>query len=350
MTVHSQKPEESLSYSSVITVPFWIEVKKENGHYFPIILKKSENLIHPINNEHIFDKGMNSKDFDSEMFDVNINTSEKFMEKIGSSIMFKLEISSNSNQSTTELQMFNAFVRNTVLSYPRNFRSTFIKVMLPEIKIKRKENCNGENVSIIPFVIRRGGFENKEFLIEKKTKEMREYILFIELIMMGKEEIIKDLIQGIGKYSEKELSYLVIGYSEFYSLNSDSDFNATSLANTIIKSILSRIRKENRITLTDINEKLHYDRIVGTTQIETMETFIKNSKGYLGRDDRLSSGISPLANGDFLFINEFEREFKFIVNKESSLCGPTRLVALRSSSSLFSQIVFMKCSFISFPL
>jgi hypothetical protein len=300
-------------YSSVITLPFWISVKAEVSNRFPLRLNGDESLFHPVNlssltREDIENGIKNYKKYTpQELFVSDI------LKDIGPDMLYKVVVGSNRENRGIEEQIFKSLVGTTVGSYPANFRSAFIKVQLPKIVIE-STNGYGEGIHIIPFVIRRSGFEHSKILKRSENDELRDYIFFIELVLIGEGELIEGFTSELFHTSKKGRRYST-QETLFYANAEWGNESATGLTQKLINSILSRVINERKIDLEEINEILSHRKIVGNLKLGLCK--MENLKSENSDYTKLlrTNELDQISYGIWLYVDRYYRSYDLILEK-----------------------------------
>lgn len=303
-------------YSTVITVPFWITVKTEERSIFPIRLNKNERLVHPINISDIIQQNnLNNIKNIEELIQRDDHFHNKLIGDIGADMLFRVIAPGDEERSELEDQIFVSSIRSTVKSYPKDFRSNFVKIQLPQIVLKLANNNNQGTFSIFPFLIRRGGFEISEFHKRNLHEGLKEYALFLELILIGEGVLIKNFVDDILQVKKSSYNYCLGKPTSFYWSDILDPKSAIKLTQMIISSIISRVIKENNIDPDEVYEVLFHKKIIGNLELairgQDKPEVIKNSIG----NDTDEKELIQISDERYLYVDQNNRVFDLIIEK-----------------------------------
>lgn len=327
--------EVSKTFSTVITVPFWIEVPNGKSELFPLIINKGEVVIQPKNLSNNQSKIFRNLPKDYQTYDAEMLKKSNILSDIKSDILFRVSLLNRPELTPLEEKVFNSFINNTVKSYPRNFRSNFIKIQLPEVIIVSSKFDTKKSVTIIPFLIRRNGFEKSPSTNRYKDINVNHYVIFIELVLLGDNSLIEQFKRDLLNVEESENSYYSEKVSSFYSAISISNASALDFSEILIKSILDRVIKKEDISLEDIYETIQNRKIIGTIILRPVPSKIVNS---IGNDNKKKlSGIEfkNLWKEPEISVNKYAREY-YLVLWDSSNHTEDELIGLTIVNSSFT--------------
>ncbi len=337
MQNNQSNSRKSYIKSSIITVTFWIQVKKADSKKWLFSLDRGEVLIHPTSLSNLQQGGhddfqLMSKPPDSSPFSIKDYLDTR---KIGSNIVFRIADSNLSINWVLCEEIFESLLRNTFLPYPINLKTSFIKVMLPGISLTGQDPKEMEQLSIIPFITRRGGNDTDPILPFKrgpKTK-YREYSISIEIIVVSRSGYLENFIKSFIDHNKISNKYCIKESVSFYPfLKQGQSENALFLVEKIIESIISRMTKDGIVGAYEINEKdiseelkkerlenlikekIAHERII--THVKTVEdneysqlpTQMKNSLS--GNQEE----VIALTDSSWLEIKKYNREFSLYIS------------------------------------
>lgn len=187
---------------------------------------------------------------------------------------------------------------------------------MPSITIEC-EACNSKSLYIIPFVIRRGGFEHSKILKRNEYGNLKDYLLFIELLLMGESNPIKEFLDGLILFSNNEVIYRT-KQSPFYKDTNWYNESARGLAKKIINSILERVINEKRIELNEVNETLLHKKTIGNLKLNFHEAVLRNSEGNDYGVSSQQSELEKISSGIWLFADKYYRTYDLILERNNT--------------------------------